>query len=134
MSVRYVNPIGLKQQTYYTHGIVRPGHPVFLTGQVAWDENGDLIGEGDIAAQMAQIWKNIEIAVTALGATLDDIVKLVTFSTSREWLPAIHAERGKHFQDGRFPASTFVLVAGLVDPQMLVEIDVTVMLPETRPE
>ncbi|WP_083452335.1 Rid family hydrolase [Candidatus Burkholderia verschuerenii] len=69
-------------------------------------------------------------AVSALGATLEDIVKIVTFSTSRDWLPAIHAERSKHFEAGRFPASTFVLVGGLVDPEMLVEIDVTVMVPK----
>lgn len=131
MSARYVNPPGLKQQTYYTHGIVRKGQPVFLTGQVAWNDQGELVGAGDIAAQMAQIWANIEIAVGALGATLDDIVKLVTYATSREWLPAIHAERSRHFQEGRFPASTFVLVAGLVDPGMSVEIDVTVMVPES---
>jgi 2-iminobutanoate/2-iminopropanoate deaminase len=130
MSTRYINPQGLKQQSYYTHGIVREGTPVFLTGQVAWDEAGNLVGAGDIEAQMAQIWKNIGIAVGALGATLDDIVKIVTFSTSREWLPAIHAERSKHFEAGRFPASTFVLVGGLVDPEMLVEIDVIVMLPQ----
>jgi 2-iminobutanoate/2-iminopropanoate deaminase len=129
MSARYLNPEGLKTQSYYTHGIVREGTPVFLTGQVAWDEHGELVGAGDIEAQMAQIWKNIGTAVKALGATLDDIVKIVTFSTSRDWLPAIHAERSKHFEAGRFPASTFVLVGGLVDPDMLVEIDVTVIVP-----
>lgn len=131
MSTRYVNPPGLKTQSYYTHGIVKDGSPVFLTGQVAWDEQGELVGRHDIAAQMAQIWNNIGIAVRELGASLDDIVKIVTYSTSREWLPAIHAERSKHFSAGRFPASTFVLVGGLVDPDMLVEIDVTVMVPST---
>jgi 2-iminobutanoate/2-iminopropanoate deaminase len=129
MSARYINPAGLKTQSYYTHGIVREGTPVFLTGQVAWDEYGELVGAGDIEAQMAQIWKNIETAVTALGAKLEHIVKIVTYSTSREWLPAIHAERSRHFEAGRFPASTFVLVGGLVDPEMYVEIDVTVVVP-----
>ncbi|MFM0758011.1 RidA family protein [Paraburkholderia strydomiana] len=129
MSARYVNPEGLKTQSYYTHAIVRDGTLVFLTGQVAWDEAGELVGRDDIGTQMAQIWINIGAAVTALGATFDDIVKIVTYSTSREWLPAIHAERSKHFAPGRFPASTFVLVSGLVDPDMLVEIDVTVMVP-----
>ena len=129
MNARYVNPAELKTQSYYTHGIAREGTPVFLTGQVAWDKDGELVGRGDIAVQMAQIWHNIGVAVTELGATLGDIVKIVTYSTSREWLPAIHTERGRHFQPGRFPASTFVLVGGLVDPDMLVEIDVTVMVP-----
>ncbi|WP_157056196.1 hypothetical protein [Candidatus Burkholderia verschuerenii] len=55
MNARYVNPQGLKTQSYYTHGIVREGTPVFLTGQVACDADGQLVGAGDIDAQMAQI-------------------------------------------------------------------------------
>lgn len=127
-SAQYVNPVGLKAQSYYNHAVVKQGTPVHLTGQVAWNEAGDLVGKGDPEAQMAQLWRNIHTLLAALGATTEDIVKLVTFSTSREWLPAIHAERAKHFAAGRFPASTFVLVSGLVDPDMLVEIDVTVMV------
>lgn len=130
MEAKYVSPTGLKKQSYYSHAMVKTGVPVFLTGQVAWDVEGELVGQGDIEAQMAQIWRNIDTAVAALGATKRDIVKLVTYSTSREWLPAIHAERAKHFEVGCFPASTFVLVDGLVDPDMLVEIDVIVMVEE----
>lgn len=129
MNPTYVNPVGIKQQTYYTHAVVASGTPVFLTGQVAWNAEGELVGEGDIDAQMRQLWSNIRTLLTELGATPANIVKLVTYGTSRDWLPAIHAERQKHFEEGKFPASTFVLVSGLVDPRMMVEIDVTVMLP-----
>jgi len=125
---QYVNPSSLKKQSYYNHAVVRQGTPVFLTGQVAWNEAGELVGKGDAPVQMAQIWRNIQSVLAELQATPANIVKLVTFSTSREWLPAIHAERAKHFAEGQFPASTFVLVDGLVDPDMLVEIDVTVIV------
>lgn len=129
MSTNYVNPPALKQQSYYSHAVVKRGTPVFLTGQVAWDADGELVGEGDIEAQMKQLWSNIRALLSELSASPDDIVKLVTYGTSRDWLPAIHAERQKHFEPGKFPASTFVLVSGLVDPRMMVEIDVIVMLP-----
>ncbi len=132
MTRHYVNPTPLKRQTYYNHAVVKTGVPVFLTGQVAWDAQGELVGRNDIAAQMTQIWSNILTAVADIGGTPGDIVKLVTYATSREWLPAIHAERARHFSPGCYPASTFVLVQGLVDPEMMVEIDVTVVLPESR--
>lgn len=127
-NARYINPPSSKKQSYYNHAVVRQGTPVYLTGQVAWNETGELVGKGDVEAQMAQLWRNIHAVLAELGATAENIVKLVTFSTSRDWLPAIHAERAKHFRSGQFPASTFVLVSGLVDPDMLVEIDVTVMI------
>ena len=128
MSTRYVNPPALKAQTYYNHVVIKSGRPVFLTGQVAWNADGELVGKGDVVKQMAQLWQNICAVLSDMGSTPADIVKLVTYSTSRDHLPAIHAERAKHFAAGQFPASTFVLVSGLVDPDMLVEIDVTVMV------
>jgi len=126
---RLVNPPGLKQQSYYNHAVLRAGTPVFLTGQVAWDQNGDLIGLGDIAAQATQVWANIDILLRAVGASRQDIVKIVTYALSRDSLPALHAARGAFFGEGPYPASTFLLVAGLAEPELLVEIDVTLMLP-----
>ena len=127
---RLVNPPGLKRQSYYNHAVVKAGTPVFLTGQVAWDEDGAVVGPGDIAAQIAQVWRNIAACLTELGAGQQDIVKLVTYATSRDVLPALHAERSRVFGEGPYPASTFLVVAGLAEPALLVEIDVTVMLPD----
>jgi enamine deaminase RidA (YjgF/YER057c/UK114 family) len=126
---RLVNPPALKAQPYYNHAVVKAGTPVFLTGQVAWDRDGVIVGPGDIAAQIFQTWRNIDALITEIGATRQDIVKLVTYATSRDFLPALHAERGRFFGDGPYPASTFILVAGLAEPDLLVEIDVTLMLP-----
>jgi 2-iminobutanoate/2-iminopropanoate deaminase len=125
---RLVNPPALKAQSYYNHAVVKAGTPVFLTGQVAWDLDGNIVGVGDIAAQIAQVWRNIDALLDDLGAARSDVVKLTTYATSRDFLPALHAERQKFFGDGPYPASTFILVAGLADPGLLVEIDVTLML------
>lgn len=124
-----INPAGLKRQPYYNHAKIRTGTPVFATGQVAWDEAGELVGAGDIDAQVAQVYKNIGLLLAALGATADDIVKTVTYVTDPAFAPAIHRGRLNFFAGAELPASTLVQVAGLFDARMLLEIDIVVILP-----
>lgn len=126
---RYVNPAGMRPVPTYSHAVVRRGTPVFLTGQVAWDADGKVVGVGDAAAQAAKAWENVHLVLADLGASVDDVVKLTTYATDLADLPAIGAERARQFPSGRYPASTFLVVAGLADPDLLVEIEVTVVLP-----
>ncbi len=112
---RVINPPTIKRQSFYNHAIVKAGTPVFVTGQVAWDKHGAIVGKGDIDAQIGQIWRNIDAVLSELGA-------------GRDLLPAIHAGRDAYFGEARRPASTFIVVAGLADPDLLVEIDVTVVV------
>lgn len=130
MSTAYIDPPGLAPSPGYTHAVVRRGTPVFVTGQIALDEHGVLVGRGDIAAQVAQVWRNIALACAGLDATLADIVKITTYTTSRMHLEAIGAERRKHFTAGSFPASTFLVVSELASPDYLVEIEPILILPE----
>lgn len=123
------NPAGLKRQTYYSHAIVRVGQPVFLTGQVAWNVDGNVVGRGDIDAQASKIWENIGVALADLGVGPEAVVKLNTYALSRETIPALHRARAAFFAGHDLPASTFVVVAGLADPDLLAEIDVTLILP-----
>ncbi|MFC0534102.1 RidA family protein [Phytohabitans kaempferiae] len=132
MSTRYLNPPGVREVGAYTHAVVRPGVPVFLTGQVAWDDTGAVVGVGDAAAQVAQVWRNIRAVLAEAGAGLEDIVKLTTYTTDLAYREAIGRERARHFTPGRFPASTFLVVAGLADPDLLVEIDVVAVVPPER--
>jgi enamine deaminase RidA (YjgF/YER057c/UK114 family) len=123
------NPSGLKRQAYYNHAVVRRGQPVFLTGQVAWDSNGAVIGKDDIHVQARCIWSNIGLALKALGVGPEAVVKLTTYALSRAAIPALHQAREAFFAGHALPASTFVVVAGLADPDLLAEIDVTLILP-----
>ncbi|MBD1599692.1 RidA family protein [Pseudomonas typographi] len=123
------NPAGLKRQSYYNHAIVRAGQPVFLTGQVAWDVEGQVVGKGDIDAQALKIWENIGLALADLGVGPQAVVKLTTYALSREAIPALHRARAAFFAGHPLPASTFIVVAGLADPELLAEIDVTLILP-----
>ena len=95
---------------------------------MAWDGEGQIVGVGDIAAQIAQVWGNIDALLDELGAARADIVKLVTYATSRDFLPAPACRAPEILRRDFYPASTFILVAGLAEPDLLVEIDVTLML------
>lgn len=123
-----LNPPGLKRQNYYNHALLRAGQPVFLTGQVAWNAEGEVIGRGDIDTQARQIWHNIGLALIELDVGPESIVKLTTYALSRETIPALHRAREAFFAGHELPASTFVVVAGLAEPELLAEIDVTLMI------
>lgn len=127
-----VNPTGLHPVPAYSHAFVKRGTPVFLTGQIALDEAGDLVGDGDAGAQVEQTWHNIERLLAGLGASLADVVKLTTYAVSLDDLPAIAAARARRFEPGRFPASTFLVVEGLARPEYLVEIEATAVLDDRQ--
>jgi enamine deaminase RidA (YjgF/YER057c/UK114 family) len=102
--------------------VVKAGNTVFVSGQVAFDANGDLVGEGDFAAQAAQTFDNVEAALRAAGATMDDMTKITTFLVNVDDYPAYAAERLKRFPENG-PASSTVVVKALVLPELLIEIE-----------
>lgn len=124
-----INPINVRKVSGYSHALVKTGTPVFVTGQVSWDVDGAVVGKGDIAAQVEQTWANIHAVLADLGALITDVVKLTTYATDARFMQAIGEGKARQFEEGKFPASTFVVVAGLADPDLLVEIEVVVMLP-----
>jgi 2-iminobutanoate/2-iminopropanoate deaminase len=128
-----VNPGTVRQVSGYSHAKIRGGVPVFLTGQVAWDLDGNVVGTGDIAVQVELAWSNIRAILDDLGATTDDIVKITTYATDPRFMGAIGEAKARQFAPGAFPASTFLVVAALADPDLLVEIEATVMIPPEHP-
>jgi enamine deaminase RidA (YjgF/YER057c/UK114 family) len=127
MITEYVNPPGMHSAAY-THAVVAKGTPVFITGQISLDEAGNLVGPGDIDAQVRQTWKNIQSILDQLGAGLQDIVKLTTYATDVRYMQPIGAYRRELFGDLRLPGSTFLVVTALARPELLVEIEAIVML------
>jgi 2-iminobutanoate/2-iminopropanoate deaminase len=100
----------------------RAGNTVYLSGQVAFGPDG-LVGEGDAQAQAEQIFHNIEQVLQATGATFEDVVKLTCFLVGAEAYAGYAAVKTKYVAaDG--PAGTAVLVAGLLDPRLLMEVEV----------
>lgn len=102
---------------------VRMGPHVWVAGTTAVDEESAIVGEGDAYAQASYVFRKIEKALKATGASLDDVVRTRMFIThlkDEEGVGRAHFEAVGHVR----PAATMVQIAGLVDSRLLVEIEV----------
>jgi enamine deaminase RidA (YjgF/YER057c/UK114 family) len=108
---------------YYANAVlVSAGPLLFVSGQVAWDEAGNIVGVGDPVAQANQTFRNLRTVLRFHGADLADVVKLTVYVTSFSWFEELSAIREELFA-GRPSASTIVQVARLVQPELLIEVD-----------
>ncbi len=101
---------------------VRVGDTVYVSGTVAWGDNGKLVGPGDVYAQAKQAIRNIEKALAQAGASLADVVRTRVYLTDIGRLQEAARAHGEAFGQIR-PASTMVGVSALAEPEMLVEIE-----------
>ena len=107
----------------------RVGGMVFVSGQVSVDGEGEPVGVGDVGAQSARCFGNVEAALVAAGAGWDDVVKITCFLVEGADYAAYAAARLAIFPEGG-PASSTVFVAGLVRPEYLVEIEAIAVVPQ----
>jgi enamine deaminase RidA (YjgF/YER057c/UK114 family) len=113
----------------YTHVVTGAGRLVAISGQIALDETGQLVGPGDAEAQARQVFENLRRCLGAAGATFDDVLKLTYFVTDMASLPAIRRVRDTFVDTAEPPASTAVQVVALVRPELLVEIEALAVIP-----
>lgn len=116
-------PEGVAPGVGYTHVVLGTGRFVAISGQVALDEHGQVVGAGDAAAQARQVFANLQRCLAAAGATFDDVVKFTFYLTDIRYLPAVREARDAYVDAARPPASTAVQVTSLVRPELLLEID-----------
>ena len=102
---------------------VRVGKRVFVSGSTATGPDGELVGRDDAYAQTVYVLKKIEAALAEAGATMRDVVRTRMFVTDIDQWEGIGRAHGAVFRDVR-PAATMVQVARLIEPGMLVEIEV----------
>lgn len=108
---------------------VRVGSVVHVAGTTATGPEGKVVGLGDPYAQAIQALRNIERALRAAGAGVRDVVRTRMYVRHIEHWPQIGKAHAEFFRDVR-PAATLVQVSGLVDPEMLVEIEVEAIVGE----
>ena len=95
---------------------------IWISGQLAFDPNGNFMGKGDIRVQTEQVLKNIKGIVEKLGGTMADIVQVTVFVKDMGGLKDIHDVRLKYFPKP-YPTSTLIEVKGFVHPDALIEIN-----------
>jgi enamine deaminase RidA (YjgF/YER057c/UK114 family) len=121
-----LNPATLAPPRGYSHvAVVTTGKQIHVSGQVALNTAGELVGKGDLAAQTEQVFVNLGHALASAGATIADVFKIVIYvvALAPDKVAAVRAVRNKHLGGGPFPASTMVGVTALVHPDLLVEIE-----------
>lgn len=125
------DPPNLKnvRRTVYHH-YIRVDNPkslIFLSGQLARDSDGKLVGAGDMAEQTRQCIRNMRTVLEAAGGTLDDIVSIVVYTTDMRAFKEIVAAREEFFV-AKLPTSTIVEVNHLADPGLMIEFQATAAL------
>ena len=116
--------------SHFTH-VVRAGRLVFVSGCVATDGAGRVVGGSDIVAQARQVHENIKRCLAAAGATFADVCKVTVFLRNVNDREKVNTVRKEYFGAHR-PASTLVEISRLVRDDYLIEIEATAVLPEPR--
>jgi 2-iminobutanoate/2-iminopropanoate deaminase len=107
----------------YSSGVEAPsGRTIYVSGQVALDAEGNVVGEGDVKAQTEAVLEHVKTVVEEAGGGMEDIVKVTVFITDMGLYDEIHEVRRRYFEEP-FPASSMVEVSALIDPRLLIEIE-----------
>ncbi len=131
MERQFINPPDLATPPHniYNH-VVKVGNTVYIAGQVSRDLDGKTAYVGDVEGQVRQVWANLEKAVRAAGGSLQDIVKTTTYVVGAENLGKVRSARLALLPPEGRPTSTTLVVVGLADPDLLVEVEAIAVIGE----
>jgi enamine deaminase RidA (YjgF/YER057c/UK114 family) len=130
--LRFLNPPTLSKPPMYSHVVeaIGPGRIIYIAGQLGLDVEGKLVGAaGDFRAQAKQTFENLKLALAAIGANFDDVVKLNNYLTDIAHLAILREVRDQFINIAAPPASTTLQISALARPGALIEIEAVAMLP-----
>src|SRR5262245_54582286 len=121
---QFIQPEGLSKPPSYTHVVV-VGNTVYLSGQVSNNEKGEVVGKGDLRAQVSRVYENLSTCLKSAGVTFSDVVKMNTYvvNLKPEDLAIIREVRSAYLNKEHPPASTLVGVQALAGPDYMIEIE-----------
>ncbi len=127
MELERIQPEGLLNLPLFTQ-VIKADTLVFVAGQTALNAERQVVGPGDVTSQTTQVFENLKSALDAAGADLSRLVRLTVYATDAAYLQPIAAVRQRYLGSPDPVTSTFVVVAGLALPELLVEIDAIAVL------
>ena len=128
--VRFLNPASMPQSVGYTQMVEVTGSKMlYLSGQIAIDPGGQVVGAGDLHAQTQQVFENLKAGLAAAGATFDHVVKLQLFLLDITQIQIVRDVRDRYVNTQLPPASTAVEVRRLFRDELLIEIYAIAALP-----
>jgi reactive intermediate/imine deaminase len=132
-NVQLLVPESMPQSVGYSQvALVTGGKLVLISGQVALDKSGNLVGKDDFRAQVQQVFENLNAAVEAAGGTFRDVIKLNSYVLDLSHLADFREVRDKYIDAKHPPASTAVQVSRLFRPEFLVEVEAVAVVPDER--
>src|SRR5215212_9697738 len=123
---KFINPPGLKPLGMYTQVTSASGGTLaFISGQVAVDGEGKVVGPGDLQAQTVQVFENLKLALAGVGASFNDVIKFTIFMTNLtpEARTTVMNVRSRYISTSQPPAATMVGIHNLVLDDLLIEIE-----------
>jgi enamine deaminase RidA (YjgF/YER057c/UK114 family) len=131
--LQHINPDGLNKNPAFTNVITvtGPAKTIYIGGQDAIDGAGQIVGKGDIKRQTEQVLNNLQTALKAAGAALENVIKWNLYVVQGQPLqPGLEAFQQIWGRRPNPPVITMAFVAGLANPDFLVEMDAIAVIPE----
>ena len=129
-SPHFLNPDTMPKPFGYTQVVrVFGGQTIYISGQIALDPAGQVVGPGDLRAQTVQVFKNLDAALAAVGATFQHVVKLSYYMLDISQIPVVRSVRDQYVNTQQPPASTAVEVRRLFRDDFLIEVEAVAVIP-----
>jgi enamine deaminase RidA (YjgF/YER057c/UK114 family) len=131
--VQHINPDGLSKNPAFTNVISVTGNvkTIYIGGQDAVDASGTIVGKGNIKQQTEQVFSNLQAALKAGGAELENVIKWNIYIVQGQSIqPAFEVFQNVWGRRPNPPAITVMFVFGLANPEFLVEMDAIAVVPE----